>query len=87
LIKTKEILFTQNSVSAYFSKDGNFKGISLSKVVECLKNGRLSPDSLPIKVIERNGQMITLNNRSLLALKRAKVQAKVVKNVTGDRLS
>ncbi len=77
------ILFGQKSVSAFFSKKGTFESKSISEVVQGLKNGTISPESLPIEIIVRNGQRITLNNRSLLALRRAGIEPKLVINRTG----
>jgi hypothetical protein len=38
---------------------------------------------MPIEIIVRNGQKITLNNRSLLALRRAGIEPKVTIDRTG----
>ena len=43
----------------------------------------LYPESLPIEIIVRNGQKITLNNRSLLALRRAGINPKIIIDRTG----
>jgi hypothetical protein len=79
----EQILFGQKSISAYFSDLGSFKGKSISEVVQGLRNGTISPESLPIEIIVRNGQKITLNNRSLLALRRAGVNPKIIIDRTG----
>lgn len=79
----EQILFGQKSVSAFFSKKGTFESKPISEVVQGLKNGKISPESLPIEIIVRNGQKITLNNRSLLALRRAGIEPKLVINRTG----
>ena len=80
---SSEILFGQSSTSAFFSKKGTFESKSISEVVQGLKNGTISPESLPIEIIVRNGQKITLNNRSLLALRRAGIEPKLLINRTG----
>jgi RHS repeat-associated protein len=79
----EQILFGQKSVSACFSEKGTFELKPISEVVQGLKNGTISPESLPIEIIVRNGQKITLNNRSLLALRRAGIAPKLIINRTG----
>jgi RHS repeat-associated protein len=80
---SEPILFGQKSVSAFFSELGNFKSKPISEVVQGLRNGVISTESLPIEVIVRHGQKITLNNRSLLALRRAGVNPQVIIDRTG----
>jgi RHS repeat-associated protein len=80
---TEQILFGQKSVSAFFSEIGTFKSKPISEVVQGLRNGTISPDSLPIEIILRNGQKITLNNRSLVALRRASIEPTVIIDRTG----
>jgi hypothetical protein len=53
--------------------------------VRGLRNGTIAPELLPIEIIVRNGQKITLNNRSLLALRRAGKDPKIVINKTGQK--
>lgn len=48
-----------------------------------LRNGMISPKSVPIEIVIRNGQKITLNNRSLLALRRAGMNPKIIIDRTG----
>ena len=79
----EQILFGQKSVSAFFSEKGIFKSKPISDIVEGLKNGTISPESLPIEIVVRDGQRITLNNRSLLALRRAGMEPKVITDRTG----
>lgn len=78
-----QILFGQKTVAPIFSITGNFNSRPISEIVQGLRNGTISPEALPIKIIVRNGQKITLNNRSLLALRRAGIQPKVVIDKTG----
>jgi RHS repeat-associated protein len=78
-----QILFGQKSVSSFFSKEGTFKSKSLSEVVQGLRNGTIAPESIPIEIIVRNGQKITLNNRSLLTLRRAGMEPKIIIDKTG----
>lgn len=77
------ILFGQKSVSPYFSETGIFKSKPVSEIVQGLRDGTISPKSVPIEIIVRNGQKITLNNRSLLALKRAGIKPNIIINRTG----
>ncbi len=78
-----QILFGQKSVSPLFSEVGTFKSKSLSEVVQGLRNGTMSAESIPIDIIVRNGQKITLNNRSLVTLRRAGMEPKVIIDRTG----
>jgi hypothetical protein len=77
------ILFGQSTVSTRFSASGDFKGMPVSEIVHGLRNGTISPNELPLDMIVRNGQRITLNNRSLLALKRAGIKPSIVIDQTG----
>ncbi len=78
-----QILFGQKSVSPFFSEIGTFKSKPLSEVMRGLRNGTISPESIPIEIIIRNGQKITLNNRSLLTLKRAGMEPTTIFDRTG----
>jgi len=51
--------------------------------VQELRNGTISPNALPLEIIVRDSQRVTLNNRSLLALRRAKLQPKIIIDRTG----
>ncbi|WP_430885885.1 hypothetical protein [Fusibacter sp. JL216-2] len=79
-----DVLFGQKGVSQFFSKKGKFKGASIADVAEQLKAGTLSPDDLPIEYIVRDGQKITLNNRSLTALSQAGLKPTVLIDKTGN---
>lgn len=79
----QQILFGQKSVSAFFSERGSFKSKPILEVVQGLRSGAISPESLPIEMIVRDGQKIALNNRSLLALRRAGIEPKVIVDKTG----
>ena len=83
LPETDHILFGQQTVSAFFSEAGNFKLRPISEVVRELRNGTISPNALPLEIIMRDSQRVTLNNRSLLALRRAKLQPKIIIDRTG----
>ena len=80
---SKKILFGQSTVSPQF-RHGDFKGKSIYEMVNELKNWKISANQFPIDYVVRNGQMITINNRSLLTLKRAKLDPTILRNRTGD---
>ena len=63
-------LFTQRTASVAF-KHGTFKGLSIGEVAEMLRTGKAAVSELPVDVIVRNGEVLGLNNRSMLALRRA----------------
>jgi hypothetical protein len=79
----QQILFGQKTVGPFFSEIGNFKSKSLSEVVRGLRSGLISPEKVPIEFIIRNGEKISLNNRSLLVLRRAGIEPKVLIDKTG----
>lgn len=62
--------FGQTSVKSRFAH-GPFAGMSIGAVAAGLRAGRIAPDQLPLAFIVRHGERIALNNRSLLALRRA----------------
>lgn len=74
--------FGQASVKSTFAH-GPYAGNTIGEVAQGLRSGAISPDTLPIDYILRNSQAVTLNNRSLLALKRAGMQPTVTRNLTG----
>ncbi len=79
---TDEILFGQANVGLRFG-NGEFAGRTIGEVAADLRAGIISPDQLPIQFIQREGQRITLNNRSLTALRRAKMDPTVLIDQTG----
>ena len=62
--------FGQASVKSHFAH-GPCAGMSIEEVAAGLRAGRIAPDQLPIAFIVGHGERIALNNRSLLALRRA----------------
>jgi len=78
------ILFGQASVKSTFAH-GPHAGRTIGQVAQDLRAGTISPDSLPVEYVIRNGQAIALNNRTLLALTRAGMQPTVTRNLTGNR--
>ena len=83
ILESDQILFGQRTVGKCFSERGIFSSMPLSKVVNGLRNGTISPNKIPIELIVRDGKKITLNNRSLLVLKRAGIKPTVVIDRTG----
>jgi hypothetical protein len=77
-------LFSQTTASPTF-KNGPFAGQSIGDVAGGLRAGKITPDQLPIDVMSRNGEMISLNTRSTLALRRAGIDPSdwVLNDVTG----
>lgn len=77
--------FTQRTASGAFAH-GPFAGRSIGGVASGLRAGSISPSDLPIEVIRRGGETLTLNTRSTLALKRGGVDPAdwVVRDVTGN---
>lgn len=62
--------FTQTAASPYF-RHGPFAGQSISDVAADLGAGNISPSALPVDVISRGDNVLGLNTRSMLALRRA----------------
>ena len=78
-------LFSQTNASSTF-RHGPFSGQSIGQVAEGVRAGKVSPGDLPIDVVVRNGQTISLNTRSTLALQRGGVNPSnwSILNRTGD---
>ncbi|MGE0791088.1 MAG: DUF4150 domain-containing protein [Sandaracinaceae bacterium] len=78
--------FTQTTASPTF-QNGPFAGRTIGDVAAGLRNGTISPSQLPLDVVVRNGQPLSLNTRSLLALQRAGIDPSryVIRNVTGNQ--
>jgi filamentous hemagglutinin len=85
------VQFGQQSVSRTFTTAENgstfkYVGQRVSDVASRLRSGSISPDELPIEFVVRDGQNIAVNNRSLLALRRAGHDPTVMIDRTGDAL-
>ena len=80
----QSIRFAQKGISNTF-RHGEFAGMKISEVVEGLRSGAISADQLPVKIVIRDGVAYTVNNRSLMALRQAGLDPKVVENVTGQK--
>jgi hypothetical protein len=61
-----------------------FKGASIDFVAEHLKSGQLIPKDLPVEVVRRGNQAITLNNRSFTALSKSGMTPTKIKDLTGS---
>jgi hypothetical protein len=63
------VRFSQNSVKGSFSDGG-----TIDELAAGLRDGSINPaDVPPIRVVERDGELFTLDNRRLLAFQRAGV--------------
>lgn len=62
--------FTQTTASGVF-RNGPLAGRSIGDVAGDLRAGSISPADLPVDVISRDGNLLGLNTRSMLALRRA----------------
>jgi hypothetical protein len=62
--------FTQTTASATF-RHGPFAGRTIGDVASGLQSGSISAHDLPVDVIQRGQNLLGLNTRSMLALRRA----------------
>ena len=68
-INPNTVRFSQDSAKAAFGKGG-----SIQEMADALRSGALKPDQVPaIRLVERDGQLFTLDNRRLEAFRRAGV--------------
>lgn len=74
--------FGQASVRSTFAH-GPHAGRTIAEVARGLRSGKISPDTLPVEFIFRNGGRVALNNRSLTALRRAGMQPTKLIDRTG----
>ncbi len=81
--KLGRIKFGQANVKGVFAH-GPHAGKTIGEIAEGLRSGAISPDSLPIDYIVRNGEAVALNNRSLTALRRAGLDPTVTRDLTGN---
>jgi hypothetical protein len=66
-VNPSQVRFTQDSVGAKFKS-----GHSVDETAEALGNGTLSPSDLdPIRLVEHEGSLYTLDNRRLVAFQKA----------------
>ncbi|MGH7945863.1 MAG: hypothetical protein ACREF9_12760 [Opitutaceae bacterium] len=78
------IQFGQATVKSTFAH-GPHAGKTIGEVAAGLRSGAISPNSLPVEYVVRNGQAVALNNRSLLALERAGLEPTITRNLTGNQ--
>jgi len=86
------ILFSQKTASERFQEaepgepPSPVAGKTIGEVTAGLRSGNLNPSQLPLDVVNRNGQLLTLNTRSLLALRRAGISPSqyVLRDLTGN---
>ena len=78
--------FAQNTAGKNFSAEGAFSGAPRSEIAGQLLEGTLTPGSVPVEVIVRNGQTLILNTRSATALAEAGIPRSqwTVVNLTGN---
>jgi len=66
-IDPKEVRFSQDSIKGSFKAGG-----TVEELAEGLKNGTVDPAGVtPIRLVEKDGQWFTLDNRRLEAFRRA----------------
>lgn len=77
--------FSQTTASSTF-RNGPLAGRSIGEVASGLRSGAIKPGGLPVDVINRGGNLLSLNTRSTLALMRGGVDPAdwVLNDVTGD---
>ena len=70
-ISPQKIRFTQDTISPNFSNGG-----SVSDAIRKLRNGEISPDNFPpIRVVEKDGVLYTLDNRRLVTFQSSNIEA------------
>ena len=70
MMDPNSIRFSQNSIKGTFQDGGSVSGLAAD-----LKSGAVDPATVsPIRLVERDGQLFTLDNRRLAAFQRAGVQ-------------
>jgi RHS repeat-associated protein len=77
------IYFGQANVGKKFA-NGKFAGKTIGEVSAGLRSGEIHPDEVPIEYVVRDGKKVTLNNRSLTALRRANMSPTIATDKTGD---
>jgi len=77
------VRFGQKGISSTF-RHGEFAGRTIDDVAAGLRSGAIKPSHLPIQTITRDGVQYTINNRSLMAIRKAGLEPTVIKDVTGN---
>jgi len=66
-----KIRFSQDSINANFQKSWG----SIEDFISGLKKGSINPDSIePIRIVEKDGQIFTLDNRRLFSFQQAGIE-------------
>ncbi|MGH7957248.1 MAG: hypothetical protein ACREH8_09565 [Opitutaceae bacterium] len=82
------IRFSQENVGRTFqgpeTSPFKYAGKSIDEVAKGLRSGAIKPSELPVRYIVENGVKIAVDNRSLLALRRAGLEPTVMTDVTGN---
>jgi RHS repeat-associated protein len=83
------VLFSQENVRRTFqtAAEGSpfkFAGRSVKEVAESLRRGAIRPSEIPVRFIVEKGQRIAVDNRSLLALRRAGLEPTKLIDVTSN---
>jgi hypothetical protein len=74
-IDPARVLYSQDSISAWFQDD-----TSIDDLAESLAKGWVAASDIPtIRIVERSGKLVTLDNRRLYAFKKAKIHIYYVK--------
>ncbi|MBL1260424.1 MAG: VCBS repeat-containing protein [Thiotrichaceae bacterium] len=77
-VSPSDVKFSQATASQNFSSNG-----TINNTVDNLRSKKITPDDIPaIRVVERNGELITLDNRRLAAFSAAGVKNIPVKKVS-----
>ena len=80
------IHYSQEFVSRNFTPPAEspfkYAGMSIDEVAQGLRAGTISPNEIPVRYIIDRGVRIAVDNRSLLALRRAGLEPTVTVNVT-----
>ncbi|WP_445148359.1 RHS repeat-associated core domain-containing protein [Baekduia sp. Peel2402] len=79
-------LFTQGNASLRFQRGGPFGGRTIGDVASGLRSGAIKPSELPVDVIKRRGELLAVNTRSTLALRRAGIEPSrwTIRDMTGN---
>ncbi|MBI2709593.1 MAG: hypothetical protein HYX34_07840 [Actinobacteria bacterium] len=69
---TEHPLFTQTTARPEFGH-GPFESRTIGEVSARIRSGEIDPSALPVDVVRRDGQVLGMNTRSMLTLRRAGV--------------
>jgi hypothetical protein len=75
-----EIKFSQDSIKSTFN-EGDWQGHSLTEAIEATRKLGKLPEGLTLRVMEVNGELVTLNNRTLYVAQEANLSGVKVDNV------